>query len=126
MTCGYDVDPMAFEPPPRNVAVERWVSQALLLPRCSAVICHAWRHPDAPGVRPAGGSPSRAARTNSANAAQVTCMGAGITLPPGQVSVESIRDATHRVLDKEFRAAAAASSDPKSSCCPIQQPSSKS
>ena len=38
LTCGYDVDPAAFEPLPRNVAVERWVSQALLLPRCSAVI----------------------------------------------------------------------------------------
>jgi UDP:flavonoid glycosyltransferase YjiC (YdhE family) len=41
VTCGYEVDPAAFEPLPRNVAVEQWVSQALLLPRCSAAICHA-------------------------------------------------------------------------------------
>jgi UDP:flavonoid glycosyltransferase YjiC (YdhE family) len=24
LTCGYDVDPVAFEPLPRNVAAERW------------------------------------------------------------------------------------------------------
>jgi UDP:flavonoid glycosyltransferase YjiC (YdhE family) len=35
-----------------------------------------------------------------ANAAQVARTGAGITLLPDQVSVESIRDATHRVLDE--------------------------
>jgi UDP:flavonoid glycosyltransferase YjiC (YdhE family) len=42
-----------------------------------------------------------------ANAAQVARTGAGITLLPDQVSVESIRDATHRVLDEASYSAAA-------------------
>ena len=105
VTCGYDVDPMAFEPLPRNVAVERWVSQALLLPRCSAVICHAGAAPDGAQRAACRWSVPRGA-DQFANAAQVTRTGAGITLLPGQVSVESIRDATHRVLDR-VRAAAA-------------------
>jgi UDP:flavonoid glycosyltransferase YjiC (YdhE family) len=108
VTCGYDVDPMAFEPLPRNVAVERWVSQALLLPRCSAVICHAGAGTLMGAL--AYGLPVVCLPRGAdqfANAAQVTRTGAGITLLPGQVSVESIRDATHRVLDKESYAAAA-------------------
>ena len=56
VTCGYDVDPVAFEPLPHNVAIERWVSQALLLPRCSAVICRRSRHTDrCAGKRRTGG-----------------------------------------------------------------------
>ena len=42
-----------------------------------------------------------------ANAEQVARLGAGITLLPAEVSVESIRDATHRVLDETSFATAA-------------------
>jgi hypothetical protein len=41
LTCGFGAEPEAFEPLPPNVAVEQYVPQALLLPRCSAVVCHA-------------------------------------------------------------------------------------
>jgi UDP:flavonoid glycosyltransferase YjiC (YdhE family) len=43
------------------------------------------------------------------NAAQISRIGAGITLLPDQVSAETIRDATRRVLDDDSYAAAAAS-----------------
>jgi UDP:flavonoid glycosyltransferase YjiC (YdhE family) len=42
-----------------------------------------------------------------ANAAQVARTGAGVTLLPDQVSVESIRDAARRILDETSYAVAA-------------------
>ena len=108
VTCGYDVDPAAFEPLPRNVAVERWVSQALLLPRCSAVICHAGAGTLIGAL--AYGVPVVCLPRGAdqfANAEQVARTGAGIALRPDQVSVESIRDATRRVLDESSYAAVA-------------------
>jgi UDP:flavonoid glycosyltransferase YjiC (YdhE family) len=41
LTCGFGIQPESFEPLPPNVAVDQYMSQALLLPRCSAVGCHA-------------------------------------------------------------------------------------
>ena len=101
VTCGYDVDPGAFEPLPRNVAVEQWVSQALLLPRCSAVVCHAGAGTLLGAL--AYGVPVVCLPRGAdqfANAEQVAGTGAGITLLPDQVSPASIRDATRRVLDE--------------------------
>jgi UDP:flavonoid glycosyltransferase YjiC (YdhE family) len=108
LTCGYDVDPAEFGPLPRNVAVERWVSQALLLPRCGAVVCHAGAGTLIGAL--AYGVPVVCLPRGAdqfANAEQVARTGAGITLLPGQVSSESIRDATRRVLDETAYAAAA-------------------
>lgn len=108
LTCGYDVDPAAFDPLPRNVAIERWVSQALLLPRCSAVICHAGAGTLLGAL--AYGVPVVCLPRGAdqfANAEQVSRTGAGITLLPGEVSVESVRDATNRVVDEASYAAAA-------------------
>ena len=108
VTCGYDVDPTALEPLPRNVAVERWVSQALLLPRCSAVVCHAGAGTLIGAL--AYGVPVVCLPRGAdqfANAEQVARTGAGIALRPDQVSVESIRDATRRVLDESSYAAVA-------------------
>jgi UDP:flavonoid glycosyltransferase YjiC (YdhE family) len=101
VTCGYGADPGAFEPLPPNVVVEQFVSQALLLPRCSAVVCHA-------GAGTVIGALSQGVPVvclprgadQFANAEQVARLGAGITLLPDQVSVESIRNATRRVLDE--------------------------
>ena len=127
LTCGYDVDPAAFEPLPRNVAVERWVSQALLLPKCSAVICHAGAGTLMGAL--AYGLPVVCLPRGAdqfANAAQVARTGAGITLLPDQGSVESIRDATHRVLDEASYSAAARKLRSEIELLPIQQPSSKS
>ena len=101
VTCGYDVDRGAFEPLPRNVAVEQWVSQALLLPRCSAVVCHAGAGTLIGAL--AYGVPVVCLPRGAdqfANAEQVARTGAGITLLPDQVSPASIRDATRRVLDE--------------------------
>jgi UDP:flavonoid glycosyltransferase YjiC (YdhE family) len=108
LTCGYDVDPAAFEPLPHNVAVERWVSQALLLPRCSAVLCHAGAGTLMGAL--AYGLPVVCLPRGAdqfANAAQVARTGAGVTLLPDQVSVESIRDAARRILDETSYAVAA-------------------
>ena len=109
LTCGYGADPAAFEPLPPNVVVEQFVSQALLLPRCSAVVCHA-------GAGTVIGALSQGVplvclprgADQFANAEQVARLGAGLTLLPDQVSVESIRNATRRVLDETSYATAAA------------------
>jgi UDP:flavonoid glycosyltransferase YjiC (YdhE family) len=100
-------DPGAFEPLPPNVVVEQFVSQALQLPRCSAVVCHAGAGTVIGALSQgcAGGLPAcRARRGQFANAEQVARLGAGITLLPDQVSVESI---TRRVLDETWYSIAA-------------------
>jgi UDP:flavonoid glycosyltransferase YjiC (YdhE family) len=40
-TVGQDIDPAELGPQPESVRVERFVAQELLLPRCTAVVCHA-------------------------------------------------------------------------------------
>ena len=110
LTCGYGAEPEAFEPLPPNVAVERYVSQALLLPRCSAVVCHA-------GAGTIIGALAHAVplvclprgADQFGNAEQISRIGAGITLLPNQVSAQTIRDAVRTVLDDDSYAAAAAS-----------------
>ena len=110
LTCGYGTEPEAFEPLPPNMAVEQYVPQTLLLPRCSAVVCHAGAGTIIGAL--AHGVPlvclPRAA-DQFGNALQISRIGAGITLLPEQVSAETIRDATRSVLDDDSYAAAAAS-----------------
>jgi UDP:flavonoid glycosyltransferase YjiC (YdhE family) len=80
----------------------------LLLPRCSAVICHAGAGTLIGAL--AYGVPVVCLPRGAdqfANAEQVARTGAGIALRPDQVSVESIRDATRRVLDESSYAAVA-------------------
>jgi UDP:flavonoid glycosyltransferase YjiC (YdhE family) len=93
-------------PLPRTVVVEQYVSQALLLPRCSAVICHGGAGTVSrclsQGV-PLGLYASRA--DQFANAEQVARVGAGITLQPDQVSVKSISNAARQVLNDPSYAA---------------------
>lgn len=94
VTCGYGADPIAFEPLPRTVVVEQYVSQALLLPRCSAVICHGGAGTVSGAL--AHGVPLICLPREAdqfANAEQVARVGAGITLQPNQVSVRSISNA---------------------------------
>ncbi len=110
LTCGYAADPEAFEPLPPNVAVEQYVSQALLLPRCSAVVCHAGAGTIIGAL--AHGVPLVCLPRGAdqfGNAVQIARIGAGITLLPNQVSAEAIRDATRSVLDDDSYAAAAVS-----------------
>ena len=110
LTIGYGAEPAAFEPLPPNVAVEQYISQALLLPRCSAVVCHA-------GAGTIIGALAHAVplvclprgADQFGNAEQISRIGAGITLLPNQVSAQTIRDTVRTVLDDDSYAAAAAS-----------------
>jgi UDP:flavonoid glycosyltransferase YjiC (YdhE family) len=109
VTCGYGADPAAFGPLASNVVVEQYVSQALLLPRCSAVVCHAGAGTVLGALTyglPLVCLPRGA--DQFANAEQVARTGAGITLTPDQVSVDSVREAVREVVDDPSYAAAAA------------------
>jgi UDP:flavonoid glycosyltransferase YjiC (YdhE family) len=110
LTCGFGTEPEAFEPLPSNVAVQQYVSQALLLPRCSAVVCHAGAGTIIGAL--AHGVPLVCLPRGAdqfGNARQISRIGAGITLLPDQVSAETIRDATRSVLGDDSYASAAAS-----------------
>ena len=113
LTCGYGVDKAAFGPLPPNVVVEQYVPQALLLPRCSAVVCHAGAGTVIGAL--ANGVPLVCLPRGAdqfGNAAQVSRTGAGITLRPDEVSADSLRDACRRVLgDASYAAAASALED---------------
>lgn len=109
-TTGNALDPGDIGPLPRNVAVERFVPQALLLPTCSAVVCHA-------GAGTALGAlafglplvllPMGADQFQ--NAAAVASAGAGIVLDPEAATPAAIRAALDRVLDDDsYRRAAGA------------------
>jgi MGT family glycosyltransferase len=109
LTCGFGIQPESFEPLPPNVAVDQYVSQALLLPRCSVVVCHAGAGTIIGAL--AHGVPLVCLPRGAdqyGNAAQISRIGAGITLLPDQVSAGTIRDATRRVLDDDSYASAAA------------------
>lgn len=109
LTCGFGVEPAAFGMVPDNVVVLQFVPQALLLDRCSAVVCHggagtvigALAHGVPVVCLPRGAD-------QFGNAMQVARSGAGVTLTPGEVSVERLRDAVRNVLDDPAYAAAAA------------------
>ncbi len=112
-TTGNAVDPAGLGPLPANVAVERFVPQALLLPTCSAVVCHA-------GAGTALGAlafglplvllPMGADQFG--NAAAVASAGAGIVLDPDAATPAAIRAALGRVLDADsYRRAARAVAD---------------
>jgi len=110
LTCGLRVDPAAFGPLPGRVVVERYVPQALLLPRCSAVVCHAGAGTLIGAL--AHGLPLVCLPQGAdqfGNAQQVARVGAGITLSPGQSTPEAIRAAVDAVLTDPSYASAARS-----------------
>lgn len=108
LTCGFGVEPAAFGTVPDNVVVEQFLPQALLLNRCSAVVCHggagtvigALAHGIPVVCLPRGAD-------QFGNATQVARSGAGVSLTPDEVSVERIREAVRHVLDDPAYAAAA-------------------
>ncbi len=108
VTTGYDTDPMSLGPLPANVAAERYIPQALLLPHCAAVLCHAGAGTIigalAYGV-PLVCLPRGADQYGNAEA--VARVGAGLTLPPDRASAEHIRAAVQQVLDEPTYAAQA-------------------
>ena len=109
VTVGPQGDPSALGPQPSQVMVERWVSQAAVLPLCAVVISHAGSGTvlGAAGL----GLPQVClpqAADQFRNTAGVVSTGAGLGLHPGDATPETVADAVSAVLhEPQFRAAAA-------------------
>jgi UDP:flavonoid glycosyltransferase YjiC (YdhE family) len=109
VTVGPRGDPTALGPQPGHVLVERWVSQAAVLPLCAAVISHAGSGTvlGAAGL----GLPQVClpqAADQFRNSEGVVRTGAGIGLHPDDATPGAIADAVSAVLHRpQFRAAAA-------------------
>lgn len=105
VTVGANNDPAAIDPVPANSRVERYVPQADLLPRCSAVIHHGGAgtmygslvHGLPQVVLPQGAD-------NFVNGGLLARCGAGLSIGPEQLTPEAVRDAVHSVLtDPSYR-----------------------
>jgi UDP:flavonoid glycosyltransferase YjiC (YdhE family) len=108
VTVGIDQDPGRLAPVPANARVERFVPQAELLPRCSAVIHHggsgtmlgSLAHGLPQVVIPQGAD-------NFVNGELLARSGAGRVLVPGDVSPGQVRDALRCVIHDPSYAEAA-------------------
>lgn len=100
VTTGPAVDPALLGPRPGNVAVARFVPQALVLPYVSAVVSHTGSGTMLGAL--AGGVPQVCLPQGAdqfANAERMQATGAGIRLLPDQVTPDSLRHAVQAVLD---------------------------
>lgn len=108
VTVGPHADPATLGPQPDNVHVARYVPQTLVLPHCSAVISHAGSGTFLGAL--SEGVPQVCVPQGAdqfVNAAAATRAGVGTTLQPEELTVESVRSSTERVLsDASFRVAA--------------------
>jgi UDP:flavonoid glycosyltransferase YjiC (YdhE family) len=101
VTVGADKDPAALEPVPANTKVERYIPQAELLPRCSAIVHHggsgtmygSLAHGVPQVVLPQGAD-------NFVNGWLLARCGAGVTIGPEDVTSEAVRDAVRLVLEQ--------------------------
>ena len=92
VTVGADIDPAVPEPVPANTRVERYIPQAELLPRCSAIIHHcgsgtmygSLAHGVPQVVLPEGAD-------NFVNGDLLTRCGAGVTIGPDELTPEVVR-----------------------------------
>ncbi len=101
VTVGADGAPSTLMPVPDNARVERFVPQAELLPRCSAVVHHAGAGTMFGAL--AHGLPQLAlpqAADNFINADLLRGSGAGRVLLPGEVTPENVRLAVTALLDE--------------------------
>ena len=108
VTVGHQRDPAGLGPQPANIRVERYIPQALVLPRCSLVVSHAGSGTVIGAL--AHGVPMvllpRAA-DQPHNARRCEDLGVGLSLDPLTASAEAIREAATRVLAQpSFRLAA--------------------
>jgi UDP:flavonoid glycosyltransferase YjiC (YdhE family) len=107
-TIGPHVDPGEFAGTSDQVAVERYVPQAAVLGRCSAVVCHGGAGTVLGAA--AAGVPMVClpqAADQFRNSEGVATSGCGLVLEPGQVSGGSVADAVQAVLgDPRHRSAA--------------------
>jgi UDP:flavonoid glycosyltransferase YjiC (YdhE family) len=108
VTVGRDNDPSALGEQPANVRVERFVDQALLLPRCSLAITHGGAGSTFGAL--AFGVPLLVVPQSAdhfANAERVVAAGAGLAIQPGDLGAETVAAATRRLLSEDaFRTAA--------------------
>jgi hypothetical protein len=101
ITVGADNDPAALDPVPANTRVERYIPQAELLPRCSAIVHHggsgtmygSLAHGIPQVVLPQGAD-------NFVNGWLLARRGAGVTIGPDDVTPEAVRDAVRLVLEE--------------------------
>jgi UDP-N-acetylglucosamine transferase subunit ALG13 len=108
-TVGPAGDPASLGPQPANVAVERYIPQTELLSRCAVVVSHAGSGTFLAGL--SHGLPQLCIPQGAdqfENAAAAARSGAGIVLSPGDVTPESVREATKRLLGESGFGAAAA------------------
>ena len=108
VTVGPHGDPASLGPQPSNVHIARYIPQSQLLPHCSLVVSHAGSGTFLAAVFaeiPQLCVPQAA--DQFFNAAACGRSGIGLSLEPGSVTVEAVRDAVARLLsDSGFRAAA--------------------
>jgi len=99
VTVGADNDPAALEPVPANARVQRYIPQAELLPRCSAIVHHggsgtmygALAHGVPQVVLPQGAD-------NFVNGWLLARCGAGVTIGPKEFSSDAVREGVRLVL----------------------------
>lgn len=108
VTVGPAGDPESLDPRPDNVHVARYIPQTALLGRCAAVISHAGSGTFLAAL--SNGLPQLClpqAADQFLNAQACAEAGVGLTLMPGSVTAESVREATLRLLNEaKFREAA--------------------
>jgi UDP:flavonoid glycosyltransferase YjiC (YdhE family) len=108
VTVGQAGNPAALGPQPANVHVARYVPQMAILRVCSVVVSHAGSGTFLAAL--ARGLPQVClpqAADQFGNAEACAAAGAGLAIEPGGATVESVREATARVLaEPSFRAAA--------------------
>jgi UDP:flavonoid glycosyltransferase YjiC (YdhE family) len=99
MTVGAGNDPARLEPIPGNVVVERYVSQALVLPSASIVVSHGGSGSVLATL--AHGLPSLLLPQGADqfdNAGRCAGLGAALALMPPEVSLTSVREAVETLL----------------------------
>jgi len=100
MRVGRDIDPAAFGPQAAHVRIERFVPQALLLPRCDLVVSHggsgsvtsALAHGVPMVLIPLGAD-------QPLNAARCEALGVARVLDAATATSQAVRDAVSRVLE---------------------------
>lgn len=109
VTVGPTGDPSGIGPVPTNVSVERFVPQADLLPRCTAVVCHGGSGTVLASL--AHGLPLLCLPRGAdqfTNADNVARFGAGAVLRPTEVTEGTVRDALQALMGASTARTAAA------------------
>ena len=108
VTVGPDVEPERLGPQPSHVLVERYIPQALVLPRCDALVAHAGAGTMLGAL--AHGVPQLLlphGAEQHLNAAACRGAGAALVIEPDEIGAEAVRAGLVRVLgEPEFAAAA--------------------